>query len=161
MQEVTDRLPKATAWDQPRAFAMISESVWWVTIVDATLVRYHPETYDRLLCEQNPSDRMIIDETLGGLRFVRNQMGRDVDHVDFIRPPGGLGGRVADWNWNGQAEPACEALSPDGREWELERYRAYQARLAGHSVGETFERAVAFLNLAATGASQVSGSGSR
>jgi hypothetical protein len=161
MQEVTDRLPKATAWDQPRAFAMISESVWWVTIVDATLVRYHPETYDRLLCEQEPADQLVIDETLGGLRFVRNQMGRDVDHVDFIRPPGGLGGRVADWIWKGQAEPSCEALSPDGREWEFTRYRAYQARLAGQSVGETFGRAVAFLNLAATEATQVSGTGSR
>jgi hypothetical protein len=31
----------------------------------------------------------------------------------------------------------------------MTRYRAYEARLAGHTVGETFERAAAFLMLAA------------
>jgi hypothetical protein len=31
----------------------------------------------------------------------------------------------------------------------MTRYLAYQAQLASHTVGETFERAVAFLELAA------------
>jgi hypothetical protein len=33
----------------------------------------------------------------------------------------------------------------------MTRYRAYQAELAGHAVGETFGRAVAFLQLAVDG----------
>jgi len=31
----------------------------------------------------------------------------------------------------------------------MTRYRAYQAQLAGHTIGETFGRAAAFLKLAA------------
>jgi hypothetical protein len=41
MSDTTDRLPRARVWDRPRAFALIGEAVWWVTIVDATLVRHH------------------------------------------------------------------------------------------------------------------------
>ena len=37
MRDVTGRLPRCRAWDRPRAFAVIGEAVWWVTIVDATL----------------------------------------------------------------------------------------------------------------------------
>jgi hypothetical protein len=35
-----------------------------------------------------------------------------------------------------------------GRAWEMTRYQAYEAQLAGHSIGETFGRAAAFLKLA-------------
>jgi len=35
----------------------------------------------------------------------------------------------------------------------MARYRAYQAQLAGQPVGETFNQATAFLNLAADGTS--------
>jgi hypothetical protein len=165
MMDATDRIPRARAWDQPRAFAVISEAVWWVTIVDATLVRYHPEDYDRVLWEQPASERLLIEETLGGLRFVRNQLGRDVGQIEFIRPPCGHQGpdrgQVAAWTWNQLPEPSCESLSPHGREWELTRYRAYQAQLAGHTVGETFERAGGFLKLAAGQATQASENASR
>jgi hypothetical protein len=164
MKDAAERISQARAGDQPRAFAVISEAVWWVTIVDATLVRYHPEIYDRVLDEQPADERLLTEETLGGLRFVRNQMGHDVDHVDFIHP-----GRshsdpdddsVAAWTWNPLPEPSCGSLSPHGKEWELARYRAYQAQLAGHAVGETFGRAAAFLKLAAastTGITQNAG----
>ena len=37
----------------------------------------------------------------------------------------------------------------------MTRYRAYEAQLAGHSVGETFELAAAFLKLAAAEATPV------
>ena len=46
MRDTIDRLLRAKGWDQPHAFAIISEAVWWVTMVDATLVRYHPDAYD-------------------------------------------------------------------------------------------------------------------
>src|SRR5215475_13865693 len=41
MGDTTDRLPRVGAGDRPRGFALIGEAVWWVTIVDATLVRHH------------------------------------------------------------------------------------------------------------------------
>ena len=149
MRDITDRLPRVTELDRPRAFALISEAVWWVTIVDGTLVRYHPDTYDRELRRRAEADRSLIEETLAGLRFVRNQMGQDVDHVDFIRPRtverGGRRGHVRDWTWNTMPEPACTSLSPRGQEWELSRYGAYMSRLAGHAVGQTFRVAAEFL----------------
>ena len=39
---------------------MISEAVWWVTIVDATLVRHHPEAYDGVLAGQDGVDRVLL-----------------------------------------------------------------------------------------------------
>ena len=46
-------------------------------------------------------------------------------------------------------EPDLGSLPPRGQAWEMTRYRAYQAQLAGHTIGETFGRAAAFLKLAA------------
>ena len=46
-------------------------------------------------------------------------------------------------------EPEVASLPPRGQAWELTRFRSYEAQLAGHTVGETFERAAAFLKLAA------------
>lgn len=153
MRDVTDRLPRVRAWDQPRAFAVIGEAVWWVTIVDATLVRHHPEAYDSVLAGRSLAERRLIEETLGGLRFVRNRMGHEVDHVDFIRPEVSRasldGSGIMAWTWSSMPQPALASLSPHGRPWERARYQAYRAQLEGHTIGETFGRATAFLRLAA------------
>jgi hypothetical protein len=157
MSDSTQRLPRVAELDRPRAFAVISEAVWWVTIVDGTLVRYHPDPYDRELRSRPPADQTLIEETLAGLRFVRNQMGQDVDHTDFIRPISPARaprqGHVRAWTWNQMSEPACDSLSPRGLEWELSRYRAYTARLAGQAVGQTFRVATDFLLAASARAS--------
>ena len=152
MRETTGRLLRLTARDRSRAFAVISEAVWWVTIVDGTLVRYHPDTYDGALDAALPAQRRLIEETLGGLRFVRNRMGHYLDPDDLVRPARGLRARRGPdhgLDLEAGSEPALESLPPRGQAWEMTRYRAYQAQLAGHTVGETFERAVAFLELAA------------
>ena len=156
MGETTDRLLRARSSDQPHAFAAISEAVWWVTMVDATLVRYHPEAYDAALARYSPPRRRVVEGTFGGLRFVRNWMGYHMDHADFVRPqpsrdsPGA--GLVAAWTWRALPEPVLCLLSERAQEWEMTRYRAYQARLAGKPIGETFTRAVAFLRLASESA---------
>jgi len=154
MRDVTDRLPRVRGWDQPRAFAVIGEAVWWVTIVDATLVRHHPEEYDRVMADQAPAQRRLIEGTLAGLRFVRNRMGHEVDHVDFINPEASRsGGRgIMAWTWKPVHRPTLASLSPRGRAWEMTRYRAYEAQLADHTIGETFGRATTFLKLAAEAA---------
>jgi hypothetical protein len=148
MLDTTERLPRITGLDRAKAFAIIGEAVWWVTIVDGTLVRYHPENYDAVLASQPAAERKRVEDTLGGLRFVRNRMGHDIDHVDFICGASGARRRVTDWRWSSLPELTFDWLSPRGQEWELERYRAYQGQLAGHPVGETFSRATAFLKVA-------------
>lgn len=134
--------------------AVIGEAVWWVTIVDATMVRYHPDTYDEILAGASPADRLTIEESLAGLRYVRNHMGHDIDHVDFVkgapRTSGRAADRIANWTWRALPQPCLTTLSPNAQEWELDRYRAYQGRLADHVVGEAFSRARVFLAEVAT-----------
>ncbi len=153
MAEVVARLPRVAGLDRPRAFAVISEAVWWVTIVDANLVRYHPDVYDHELAARSAGERALIEETLGGLRFVRNQVGNDIDQAHFIEP--GVAptdsGRAQDWIWTRLPEPSCEAMSPRGFAWELDRYRAYESRLAGRAVVTTFSSAASFLKVVAAG----------
>lgn len=153
MSEATDRLPRVRAWNRPRAFTVINEAVWWITIVDATLVRHHPDAYDTVMTSQAPAQRQLVEETLAGLRFVRNRIGDEADLNEFIEPgdpsPGAGQRRITGWAWKPLPEPALGSLAPRGQAWEMTRYRAYQAQLAGHTIGEIFVRAAEFLNLAA------------
>ena len=153
MRDTVGRLLQASGLDRADGFAVISEAVWWVTMVDATLVRYRPDVYGALLAGQAPGRRQVTEETFAGLRFARNQMGYDAGHAEFVQPlgqgPGTDGPPVAAWTWRSGREPVLTTLTPRGREWELTRYRAYQAQLAGHPVGETFTLATAFLSLVA------------
>jgi len=159
MSDTTGRLPKVRPADRPRAFAVIGEAVWWVTIVDATLVRHHPDAYDNVLAGQAPAERQLVEETLTGLRFVRNQIGDEADLGEFIEPgkagPGPGEGRITGWTWKPVPEPALASVSRRGEAWEMTRYRAYQAQLAGHTIGETFGRAAEFLKLPAANATSI------
>jgi len=140
MRETTGRLQRATDWDRANGYAVISEAVWRVTLVDATLMRYQPDIYNRVLAHQDPTQRRITEDTFAGLRFIRNRMGYDTDPADFIQPPDsppGVG-RIATWTWRPVPEPALGSLTPRARDWEMTRYRAYQAQLAGQPIGETF-----------------------
>jgi endogenous inhibitor of DNA gyrase (YacG/DUF329 family) len=152
MRDVTERLGRVRASDHPQAFAVIGEAVWWVTIVDATLVRYHPEAYEQTLAGMQGPRRRLTEGTFAGLRFVRNRMGYKADPDDFIHPlPGGSGppgGLIAAWTWKSVSEPSLSSLPQRGQDWEMTRYRAYQAQLAGHPIGDTFSRAAAFLRRA-------------
>jgi len=156
MSDATERLGRVRAADRPRAFAVIGEAVWWVTIVDATLVRHHPDVYDSVMTGQTPAQRQLVEATLTGLRFVRNRIGDGADLAEFIEPgkagPGAGEGRITGWIWKPVPEPALGSLPPRGQAWEMTRYRAYQAQLAGHTIGATFGRAAEFLKLAAASA---------
>ena len=154
MTETIERLPTIRAGDRTRALAAIGEAVWQVTLVDATLVRYYPDIYDRVLASRIPARRRLTEETLAGLRFVRNHIGAEPSLAGFIQPgrPGVPHGRITSWTWKPVPDPALASLAPRGRAWELARYRAYQANLAGYTIAETFGRAAEFLNLAAPSA---------
>ena len=154
MTETIERLPTMGRWDRSRAFTAISEAVWQVTLVDATLVRHHLDTYDHIMARQDPAQRLLTEQTLAGLRFVRNHIGSEASLAGFLWPggTGADGGRLTSWRWKPVPEPALAALAPRGQAWELARYRAYQAYLAGQPVGQTFRRTAEFLNLTAAGA---------
>ena len=152
MADLAPRLAETAARDRCRALAVISEAVWQVTIVDATLVRYYPEVYDGVLAALVPEERRLIEGTMAGLRFVRNRMQGQAGRDDFIgRGEGGQGEAdlVAAWAWAPQPEPAMDSLRPGGRTWELARYHAYQNFLAYRNVDETLSRAGGFVSLTA------------
>lgn len=153
MHDATRRLGKVRASDRPQAFAVIGEAVWWVTIVDATLVRYYPDAYDAALGKLPGAERRRTEGTFTGLRFVRNRMGYHANHSDFIQPlrgaDGGQDAPITAWIWKALPKPVLDWLPPRGRVWEMSRYRAYQDWLAGHTIGDTFGRSAAFLAVAA------------
>jgi hypothetical protein len=124
----------------------VGETVWWVTLVDATLVRYHPRDYETALASKAVRRRKT-EEALEGLRYVRNQLGRSVDPAEFVCPAAGGDGSA--WAWRRLPEPGLGGLTPRARHWELSRYRAYQARLAGRDIARTFARCTEFLAQAA------------
>jgi hypothetical protein len=153
MSDTTQRLARVRAVDRPRAFTVISEAVWWITIVDATLVRHYAETYDAVMAGQTSTEHQLLEGTLAGLRFVRNQIGDEADLGEFIRcgqaSQAAGKGHITGWEWQPVPEPVLRSLSPRGQAWEMTRYQAYQAHLAGHTIGETFHKAAEFLKLAA------------
>ncbi len=160
MSEATGRLPGMKVWDRSRAFAAIGEAVWWITMVDATLVRHHLGVYDAVMAAQAPAERRLIEQTLAGLRFVRNWMGRQAGLDEVIETSGMSAGnrRITGWTWKGVPEPVLTSLPPRGQAWEMSRYRAYQAHLVGDTIGQTFGRAVTFLTLTARTLPQPRGS---
>ena len=148
MAAATDRLLAATTPDPAAAFMVVTEAVWWVTLVDATLVRYHQAAYGRLLACRDDDERQAIDDTFAGLRFVRNQMGHQPSPGDVILPPaqpGGPNGRVAEWTWTPARKPVLAAQPGGAQDWEHTRHRSYQAQLAGRPIGTSFIQAAAFL----------------
>jgi hypothetical protein len=153
MRDVTERLSLDRPADAAGAFAAVAEAVWWVTIIDARLVRQYTDLYDDVLAAHAAVRRPVIEGTLAGLRFVRNTMSFPGEQAEFIKPPadpGGDGGVLAAWMWQRVPEPDLGPLPATLRPWEAIRYRAYRAWVADRTVGEVFGRAAAVLNLAAS-----------
>jgi hypothetical protein len=147
MNEATGRLSKVQVDDRPRALAAIGEAVWWTITVDAMLVRHRRDGYEAELAARPAVERRRTEATLAGLRFVWNRIGRDTELAKLIQGAGAGPGdrRVTDWTWKPAKMPALGRLRARGEAWEVTRYRAYQAQLAGHSIGEAFTRTVPFL----------------
>lgn len=83
---------------------------------------------------------------IDGEEFYRQLKGVLIDDAQVFND------KLAEW------QDFCNYHRPHGslggaREWEMTRYRAYQAQLAGQPIGETFRRATAFLRRAADGSS--------
>ena len=61
MRETADRLFQASVLDRADGYALISEAVWQITIVDATLVRYRPDIYNSCLARQAAVQRRLTE----------------------------------------------------------------------------------------------------
>jgi anti-sigma B factor antagonist len=146
MSDATARLPAMKVWDKPQAFTAILDAVWWVTMVDATLVRHHSAAYDTVMAAHTEAERRVIYETLAGLRFVRNWISREAG-LDEVIETGAGPTRITGWTWKRVPESALGWLPPRAQAWEQTRWRAYHARLASHTIGKTFSRAATFLTL--------------
>ncbi|HEY2237696.1 MAG TPA: hypothetical protein VGI21_02850 [Streptosporangiaceae bacterium] len=153
MRDITERLAVCRPEDAAVAFSAVAEAVWWVTIIDARLIRQYMDIYDAVLDAHSATRRPLIEGTLAGLRFVRNQSSNEAFSASFISPPAGSNGHgsgvTGAWRWNSIPEPALSQLPDDIRSWEQDRYQAYQAWLADQVVADVFRRATGFLNLAA------------
>jgi hypothetical protein len=149
MREATEVLPRLPGGDRRRALTAVGEAVWSVTIVDATLMRHHPVAYDAAAAALTRSPRRVVEETLAGLRFVRNRIGQKVDLAELVGPGApdsdAATTPVTDWVWKSVPGPDRASRSSRAHTWEAARYRAYQAQLVGRTVGESVERAAAFL----------------
>jgi hypothetical protein len=124
MTEAAGRLAAAGTWELPRLAGTVGETVWWVTLAGATPVRYRPRDYETALAGKTMR-RCKTEETLTGLRYVRNQLGRSADPAVFVRRDGGDAGSAA-WTWSPLPEPELGGLAARARQWELSRYRAYR-----------------------------------
>ena len=120
--------------------------MWWVTLVDATLVRYHPRDYEKALADK---DRAAAEDRGGrwkaSVTCATSWESPSNRTSSSARPHDGGSG----WSWRPLPEPALDALAPRARQWELSRYHAYQERLAGRDIARTFARCTEFLAQAA------------
>ena len=57
MREAVERLARDQVMDHAQGFAVISEAVWQITIVDAALVRYHRHAYKSAVKSQAVTPR--------------------------------------------------------------------------------------------------------
>jgi hypothetical protein len=153
MRSVIARLAVNRPAGQASAFTVVAEAVWWVTIIDARLIRHYMDIYDAVLAAHLPVHRPMIEGTLAGLRFVRNQLGEDQQQTRFIEPPAVARGcelPPAAWRWAHLPEPELTAMPVQVQPWEMTRYQAYEQWLTGSPVGLVFQRAAGFLGLAAS-----------
>lgn len=147
MTEAARRLSSPGPRDLPGLADAIADAVWWITLVDATLVRYHPRNYETTLAGRS-ARRRETEQTLEGLRYVRNQLGRSAGPADLITPPAPARAQPA-WTWRPLPQPDVSGLGSRARRWELSRYHAYQAQLAGRDVTTAFTWCAEFLTFAA------------
>ena len=151
MSEVIERLDVHQPADQAAAFEAVGEAVWWVTIIDARLIRQYMDIYDAILAAHPQAQHPVIEGTLAGLRFVRNQLSEDWPGAAFIEPPtpgGDDAAMTAAWRWAHLPEPELADTPTHVQPWEMTRYQAYEEWLAGKAVGRVFRRAAGFLDLA-------------
>jgi hypothetical protein len=140
------------AWNHEHAGVAAAPAVaidWSVTAMTEAAARLSsPGAWDL------PHLSETVSDVVWWVTLVRNQLGRSADPASLIEPVSS-GDPAAGWTWRPLPQPDLPGLGSRARKWELSRYRAYQERLAGHDITETFTWCAEFLTLAASLAGDV------
>src|SRR5215475_9698850 len=67
MSEATGQLALVSPGDLPQALGALADAVWWITMVDATLVRHHLRIYEEAFATSGPAARFRTGQTLAAL----------------------------------------------------------------------------------------------
>ena len=155
MSEATGRLALVRTGDVPQALAAVEEAVWWITMVDATLMRHHLDVYEGVLGASGAAERFRTGQTLAGLSFVRDRIGADTDLSEVVDTSLSRAAdrRITNWRWMRIPAPPVGPAKHQ-QDQAAAGYRAYQGQLAGRMIGEAIGLAVTFLTF--TGASAAS-----
>jgi hypothetical protein len=134
------RIGDAGGADVPQAVAAATETVWWVTVVDAAITRHCPDAYRAALAALDPAARRAVERSLAGLRFIRGQLGYSADPGDFIRPAPAAPAPA--WTWQSVPPPSPQR----GTARDTSPYREYRTQLAGRPLAEALTLTVGFLS---------------
>ncbi len=109
---------RATGWnDVVGQYAAVSETLFWIDIVEAQLREKYSRYYEAALDDQ-PSD---IRPVLNGLLWARNRITHEVDEIRYLMATAtSADSFAAEWTW--QSLPPRPAV----RCQDLDRYAAYQ-----------------------------------
>jgi hypothetical protein len=129
---------RSTGWNDPVGeYAFVSETLFWVSVIDEQLRTKFLPHYETALAEHH--EEMV--RMLRGLRYARNRITHEVDGVAYVlaeaEGPDGFG---ANWTW--------QSLEPRPGERQSALHLDYEALIAGHDVVETLQTVTMFLGQA-------------
>lgn len=120
---------RSTGWnDVVGQYAAVSETLFWIDIVEAELRRkYHPH-YEAALNDQPFNIRSVLK----GLLWARNRITHEVDEIHYLMATAtSADSFAAEWTWQSlPPRPAGRYQDPDG-------YAVYESAVVGKSVVTT------------------------
>jgi hypothetical protein len=144
MQRASLRIGQAAFGDD--AYAAIGETVWWITILDKAVEDL--PNYRSVIAQGGP-----IENTVRGLRSVRNRIGHELainDYVDLEHMHKRDDGSVLAYGtWRTVPPPT------DTRKWALKNHEAYVKALVGNPVWDSCNMAAYYLGGVADAAAPV------
>lgn len=141
MQRAVERV-RGTGWnDVIGQYAAVSETLFWIDIVEARLRTKYPQHYEAALNDRPSNLRPL----LRGLLWARNRITHEVDEIHyFLAKAKSAHGFEAKWTWQSlPARPAGPYQDPDG-------HAAYESAVVGRDVVDTLLDVTVCLGQAST-----------
>jgi hypothetical protein len=139
MQRAVERV-RSIGWnDVIGQYAAVSETLFWIDIVEDQLRMKYARHYNAALDNQRFDARSMLK----GLRWARNRITHEVDEIHYLLATAtSADGFAAEWKWQSLRG------RPKGR--DPEGHAAYQASLAGSNVVNTLLAVTTCLGQAAS-----------
>jgi hypothetical protein len=140
MISAADRVSMIPANQPAKAFAAFAEALWWITVVNDSLVNRFPDAYVAAAKLWPPG----VKDTVAGLRSVRHRIAHEVDLVEFFQPVAsefpylGIERGITAWTWK-SVPPPTRTFQRD-----VEGHQAYERAVAGQNVVGVFSYALSF-----------------